>query len=353
MKIMMLASRPLEHSGITKIEMDVIERIRPLCEILVACSFGFDNEYGELLKENGIKCITLPSKKKTFSYMKAIKRGIKKENIDEVYINGNSAMMFFDALPSKMAGARVVTHCHNTKSDFPIVNYLAKPVFNMIVDKKIGVSELASKWAYMGKNIVTIPNGIDLNRFYIDTEDREGIRKQLNVERKHVYGHMGTFNNQKNHKRLIDIFNTIQKKDDKAVLLLIGDGELKTDIKNKVETLKLSSKVIFVDFTNNPERYFRAMDLAIIPSVYEGFCMAALEAQACGAPVLTSDVFPEEIYVTDRCQRLSLSKTDDEWAEKAISMLGYEQYDISKMIKDKNMDHDSMINSIINILLDK
>jgi len=351
MKVLVLASRPLEHSGITKIEMDVVDYIGSSATLEVACSFGFDNEYGEILNKKKIKCIVLPQKKKTISYMRAIKKIIKDDAIDVVYINGNSAMMVFDALPSKIAGAKVVTHCHNTKTDFPIINYLAKPLFNLVVDKKIGVSKLASEWAYWGRNVTTIPNGVDLDRFKIDLKKRDDFRKQLGIDDKHVYGHIGNFNKQKNHERLLSIFSEILKKDCNAVLLLIGDGELKRHIIETAEQDGLSNNIIYQDFCNRPEDYYQVMDLIIMPSLHEGLCLAALEAQACGVPILVSDVFAEETFVVDNCRKLSLDENDEQWAELSISMINLARKDESEKFLEKKMDYESMMSRIVETII--
>lgn len=351
MKILILASRPLEHSGITKIEMDVIDYIDESADIIIACPFGFENEYGKILMEKNIRCIDLPSKRKVLKYMKEVYRLIRREGINKVYIHGNSAMMIFEAFPSSIAGASVVTHCHNTKTDYPIINYLAKPLFNIVVDEKIGVSKMASKWAYSGKKIITIPNGVDLKRFCVDMNVRDRIRRELKCEYNHIYGHIGAFNKQKNHVRLISIFREILEIDKDAVLLLIGDGDLKLSIQDFAKKLSIEDKVIFLEFTHNPEDYYQAMDVMIMPSLHEGLCLAALEAQACSVPVLVSDVFAEETFVTDKCQSLSLNEGDVVWANKAISMIDTERIDTSDQFLEKGMDYETMMRKIANILL--
>ena len=352
MRLLVIASRPLEHSGITKIEMDVIDYIyNSVGKIIVACPFGFENEYGKELKERGIECILLPSKKKTVQYMKAISSLIGEKKIDKVYISGNSAMMIFEALPAKKAGSIVITHCHNTRSDFPIINCFSKPLFNLVVDRKIGVSKLASRWAYFGKNVMTIPNGVDLEKFHVDLQVRNKIRSNLGFDSMHVYGHIGAFNKQKNHKRLIGIFSEILKKDKNAILLLIGDGELREEIIKTVDKLGILSRTRFVKYTKNPEVYYQAMDALIMPSLHEGLCLAALEAQACGVPTLVSDVFAEETFVTKRCEKMSLENSDTMWAEKAISMLSNEREDATREFIEKRMDYESMMSSIAEVLL--
>ena len=93
-KVLLLASRQLANDGLTKIEMDVIFQRWENIDFEVACCFGFNNKYGQRLKDFGIPCHVIPNKRKIFKYMIGIKKLVKKNRYDVVYIHGNSAMMF-------------------------------------------------------------------------------------------------------------------------------------------------------------------------------------------------------------------------------------------------------------------
>ena len=162
-RILLIASRPLSCDGLTKIEIDIINRFYKEIEFSVACAWDFDNEYGNKLKKLKLDLFKLPAKKNVFQYFAAIFKLVKRKKFDAVYVHGNSAMMIMEALPAKIAGCpQVITHCHNTKSNFPIVHYLAKPLFNYVVDVKIGCSSYAAKWAYFGKKVKVVNNGINV-----------------------------------------------------------------------------------------------------------------------------------------------------------------------------------------------
>ena len=62
---------------------------------------------------------------------------------------------------------------------------------------------------------------------------REEVRKELELEGKFVVGHVGRFEEQKNHLFLLEIFKEVAKMREEAVLLLIGDGELKNAVQEK------------------------------------------------------------------------------------------------------------------------
>ena len=349
-KILLIASRPLTNDGLTKIEMDVIFAYENCIDFEVGCCFGFENDAGEKLISNDIPCHIFPNKKRPFSYMSAIKELVKKEEYDAVYIHGNSAMMFLEAIPAKIAGSKVITHCHNTKSDFPFVHYVMKPIFNMFVDKKIGCSVLTSQWAYCGKNIITIPNGIEIDKFSFNEENRKKVRESLGWEDKKIIGHIGRFNKQKNHFKLIGIFDEIHKLDENMRLLLIGDGELHDDIKAEIEARKLEKYTRIIGFTDRPQDYMQAMDVMIMPSLFEGLCLVAVEAQANGLPVLIDSFFSPETSITEQATKIDLSLSDLEWARYGIQLIEKGRKNVTDQIRNKKMDQSDMLEAIRKVL---
>jgi len=287
-RILLIASSPLANDGITKVVMAVIKAYCGSINFEVACCLGFNNRYGAELAAKKITCHTLPQKKKPLKYMSAIRKLVKQEKYDSVYIHGNSAMMFLESIPSKIAGAQVITHCHNTRSAYPVVHYLLKPFFNLSVDKKIGCSSLASRWAYCGKNVITIPNGVELDRFTFNAGVREKTKEGLEWTDQKIVGHIGRLDKQKNHARLINIFDKMRKMDDHVRLLLVGDGVLYDEIVNAIAIRHLTDYVKIIRNSSRLQDYMQAMDVMILPSLYEGLCLVALEAQANGLPVLVN-----------------------------------------------------------------
>lgn len=350
-KYLLLSARPFEHSGLTKIEMEIIEYNKDL-SFDVASGFELEKEYDDFFKENEVEYIQLSPKKQIFAYMRNIYKVVKNRKYKKVYIHGNSSAMILEALPSKIAGAKVVTHCHNSKPDIvPLYCYIAKPFFNCLVDLKIGCSEMASKWAYFGKRIITIRNGIHIEKYKFDLAMRNKMIDELNVRDRFVVGHIGTFNGQKNHKKLVDIFERIMEKKKEARLLLIGDGELKDEVFEYIRNKGLEEYVITVDYEDNVEDYYQVMDVLIMPSLFEGFCLVALEAQVSGLPVIVSEAIPKEAIVTEKCCRCRLGDDDNEWARKAMEMTAHERKDMSEIVAEKGCSLDVMMETVRSVLL--
>ena len=122
----------------------------------------------------------------------------------------------------------------------------------------------------------------------------------------YVIGHIGRFAEQKNHCFLIDIFCEVSKACPEARLLLLGEGTLQEEIRQRVSQYGLDDKVIFAGVKERTERYYCAMDVFVLPSLFEGLGIVNLEAQASGLSCVVSDQVPREVDVSGRMEFLPL-----------------------------------------------
>ncbi|WP_445174279.1 glycosyltransferase family 1 protein [Microcoleus sp.] len=162
---------------------------------------------------------------------------------------------------------------------------------------------------------------VDLTPFR-QAVDREAVRTQLGISATaFVIGHVGRFQEQKNHEFLLYIAGVLAKKDADMRLLLVGDGLLRTEIKEKVAQMNLSDRIILAGVRSDvPQLMLAAMDLFLLPSLHEGLPLVLLEAQAAGLPCIFSDVITQEVEVVrPLMQRLSLSKTASKWSEAILA----------------------------------
>ena len=138
---------------------------------------------------------------------------------------------------------------------------------------------------YFGQKVVDendyvlIPNAIDVERFIYNPKIRNKIRKENDLENKHVVGHVGRFMAQKNHTFLVDVFAEVLKIDSQAHLVLLGDGELMDEIKRKAADLGISEHVTFVGNVGNANEWYQAFDCFVLPSIWEGLPVVGVEAQ--------------------------------------------------------------------------
>ena len=123
-----------------------------------------------------------------------------------------------------------------------------------------------------------------------------------------------------------------------AVLILVGDGDLKNEILEKTNKMKIDDSVIFTGVRSDISEFLNAFDLFIMPSFYEGLPVSVIEAQASGLKCLLSDTVTKEVDITGNVEFMSLEKSPKEWAEKIVSMLPYERKNTQQKIIDTGYD---------------
>ena len=187
--------------------------------------------------------------------------------------------------------------------------------YNFACSYDSGVAQFGKK-----NTFEVIKNGIQAERYIWNPNTRKTVRDELKVDGQFVVGHVGRFCQEKNHKFLVDIFNSIHKIEKNSVLLLAGRGALEREIHSYVDKLSLSQSVMFLGVRNDIPRLMQAMDAFVLPSLYEGLGIVNIEAQAAGLPCFSSaDVVAPESAVTDLMTFIPLSDGPEIWAEKVLS----------------------------------
>lgn len=220
-----------------------------------------------------------------------------------------------------------ILHSHNNQYLFKrnIINKIKEKYYKSNLKKfttnLFACSKDAGTWMFGDLDFTVIHNAIDCEKFTFNLIERNKIRRELKLENKIVYGHVGRFHDQKNHIFMLDIFYEIVKKRSNAILLLIGDGENRKAIMNKIDKLKLNSNVILLGLKSNIPEYLSAMDVFLFPSLYEGLGISLVEAQASGLISFASEkVIPQEVKITDLVNFISLDLSAKEWAEKIMDV---------------------------------
>ena len=204
----------------------------------------------------------------------------------------------------------------------------------------LAVSELAANYTFGKKTVesgkvILVKNGLIVEDFIFNEKIREEKRKELGLEDKLVFGHVGRFMMQKNHTFLIDIFNEITKIKANAHLILVGEGRLEDEIKEKVKSLGLENKVSFLGRRKDINQLDMAMDAFLLPSFFEGFPNVAIESQATALPTYMSDRITKEAVFTPYCKQICLDESAKYWAEFICEDLDkkLERKDMSQFMK--------------------
>lgn len=238
---------------------------------------------------------------------------------------------------------KTISHSHNTSSGKGIVaifkNLLQYPI-RYKADYLFACSKSAGEWLFgekacKSKKFYILKNAIDSEKFIFNKEIRIEKRKELNLQDNYVIGHIGRFHPQKNHDFLINVFKKVHEKNKNSVLLLIGDGELKKSIENNVKKLGIEKNVIFTGGRSDITELLQAMDLFVLPSLYEGLGIVVIEAQASGLHCVVSDNVPKETNITKNVKYISLKESQRYWSQ--IILKYFEGYN-RKNTKDKIID---------------
>ena len=278
---------------------------------------------GEL--ENKHKIYKIPAfAKHPISHIKKVVdimlRGGNGTGYDYLYINTLDAGSFGTALAGKLAHKKVIVHSHNSDTDRPLIHKFSKPMINMFADKRYACSEEAGKHMFGNREFKIVENKIDESRFAFDPVKREKLRKELCIEDKFVICHIGRIVKQKNPYGVINIFKGVKEKRKDAVLLYVGDGDMRDEIDEYInyingETPKIDFKnsVKMLGVRDDIPDILSASDVFILPSLYEGFGIVAIEAQKNGLPTIVSHSVPET--VRRGSQIYFMPEDENQWIE--------------------------------------
>lgn len=270
-----------------------------------------------------------PYKKNIFRYMSQIYHIVRDNHYDIVHSNMNT-LAVFSLFPAWLAGAHQrILHNHSTavcsEGIRSVMKTILRPLAPLFANRYAACSKLAGEWMYGKKmmasgKVTIINNAIDLDEYAFSPEIRQQYRKDLCIPKDAlVIGHVGRFMYQKNHAFLIEVFREVVKEYPKAILLLIGDGELRPEIEEKVREYHLSDKVRFLGLRKDVKYLYNCMDVFLLPSWYEGLPVVSVEAQANGLPCIFSDRVTRESQLTKTVEYLNLKNNIGVWVRSILT----------------------------------
>lgn len=267
-----------------------------------------------------------------------------------IHINGNSFSFMMPLIIAKKYGVpSIIAHCHNYSTSGlhnKILHQLNKLRIHKISNVYLACSEEARVYGYKGtpayEKAIIISNGIELEKFRFNPEIRERVRKELNLRDEFIIGHVGGLREAKNHPFMLKILSEVLKERPNAMLVFVGDGPLKEDIVKKTHEMGLENNVLFLGVREDVADLLQAFDVFLFPSLYEGFGISLIEAQAAGLQTIASRNIPQNTNVTPLIHYLSLDDGANKWANHILNLPqndrntfyeGLTKYDISKTCK--------------------
>jgi len=250
---------------------------------------------------------------------------IREDKYDIAYFNlSTPSDVFKYPLICKIFGIkRIIIHSHNSNQGSinfftRLVNKMGRAYINKIATARFACSDKAAAWMFgrACKSYTLVNNGLEINKYDFNRLMREKIRNKLSInDKQFIVGHVGRFVRQKNHKFLLEIFKEFLKKKPNAILLLIGVGTLMSEVQKQARILGIKDKIIFLGEKDNVNEYMQAMDVFVLPSLYEGLPIAGIEAQATGLKCVFSDTISSEADITGNVVFKALGSSPGSWAE--------------------------------------
>lgn len=321
-KLLMVCTVPTGRSGIPQVIFNLLKIIdKDRFEIGYVSINTPDESYIQKLSNLGVKLYIIPRSFSNIGLYISKLRKIAME-YDIIHVHGNSATMALEMIAAKMAGVKVrIAHSHNTTCNWKVIDYLARSLFYSLCNGRLACGIEAGKWLFKNKSFNVINNGIEVENFRFNLSLRQSIRYKLGLTNEQVIGHIGNFVDQKNHKYLIEIFRQLQDIHKNSKLLLLGDGPLRISIQSKVEELDLTDKVIFVGSVEKPQDYMNAMDVVVMPSLFEGLPLTLIEEQANGLSIIAADTISPDANLTNNIHFLSLTDKTSNWTRAILNCI--------------------------------
>lgn len=220
---------------------------------------------------------------------------------------------------ARLEGRKCVVHGHSASRDIKWPLHLAAFA---LANTRLACSEQVQKGRMRPVKSEVLVNGISPLRFTFELTSKQKVRTELGLGDGIVLGHIGRFSQEKNHSFLLEIFAELLKLEGNANLLLVGQGLLQAKIRKKATDLGVEDRVHFLGLRTDIPQIMSALDLLIMPSLFEGMPITMIEAQANGLPCLTSDVVSDDSIIPDvgTVEMLALSDSAETWAKTALAM---------------------------------
>ncbi|MGB3161820.1 MAG: glycosyltransferase family 1 protein [Carnobacterium sp.] len=326
-----------------------IDRSKIQFDFLIYDDFKDVTPYNQEIISLGGNIYIVPNPNKhILSYIKVVKQLLIDKKIDivhsEIFFGGGINLW----IAKKVNIRKRIVHSHATSDGkgnrFPL--QVIRKLFHYLIKNNatdyLACSHEAGLGLYGEKQpFIFVPNGIDLEKYRFVPESKEHLRESLAISKEaFVVGNIGRFEDQKNHTFLIDIFEEIVKINPNSHLILIGTGSLQDSVKEKVENKKLSEKVSFLGERNDIPELLKTLDVFLLPSLYEGLPIVAVEAQAANLKLVLSTEVSKETQLSENVHFISLNKNAKEWATVILTepfgnkpKLELEIYDMRKTAK--------------------
>lgn len=228
---------------------------------------------------------------------------------------------------AKRCGIEIrVLHSHlNSSSDNAIHRMRNAPLVALgkrYANGRVACSSDAGEYLFGDSSYEVIENGISLGLCAYSVESSRNLRRTLGIPLDApVVGCVGRHVKQKNFGFAVDVFASLYKKLPNAHMVFLGDGALRNELEEKASRSAACDSIHFAGIRSNAAEWYSVFDCLLMPSLYEGLPVSAVEAQASCLPCVYSTNVPRETDVTHTGTFMPLEAPVSEWVEAIGSIL--------------------------------
>ncbi len=298
--------------------------------------------YDEEIEKNGGKIYKLSVREdyNLFKYLRELDFFFKTHKYDIVHGHMDTLGFFYLKYAKKYNVPIRIAHAHTDSVQNgikKIPRLLMIKLYGKNANYHFACSQDSGKFMFKD-NFKIFRNGIDTQKFIYNEDIRKKVRTKFKIDDKFVIGNVGRLHVVKNQEFIFKIIKELKKLIPNIFLLLIGDGELESYLKNKIMEYKIEENVLILKNRNDVNELYQAMDLFVLPSLFEGIPLVGIEAQTAGLPCIFSDKVNNELSITNNCHFIALDNIE-EWKTKILEIKdGFVRKNVKDIIIDSGYD---------------
>jgi len=323
MRRILFISQYLNRNGTEAFMMNVVRSLHNKSFVFDFLLYGTaDQGYSKEVESYGGQLFFIKSRKQSpLSWYWSLFRFFSQHSEDycAIHFCGNSLTSIAPLFFAWMFRVPIrIVHAHNSNArgiHNRLFHCLKKGIAYKMATHHFACSTMAASWFFGDKDSEIIKNGIDVTSFRFNPDKRTKVRDTLGIGSNDlVLGHVGRFVEEKNHSFLLDVFADVLKAKTSSRLLLIGEGPLMQEIEDKAKRLGISQNILFLGMRKDVNELMQAMDVFVMPSLFEGLPFVLIEAQCSGLPCIISDSINPEICLSKSVDQLPITSVPI-WSE--------------------------------------
>lgn len=299
LRVLHLITR-LPVGGAERLLVDVVRGLDPARFESIVCCIQDRGELAAELEASGIAVHSLDrmrTKRFDWGAIGALVRLMRGQRIDVVHSHLYHANLY-GRIAAWLAGIPAVASVHNTYTRRKLHREFLNRTLSLGSARVIAVSEdvrndLMRYDRVPARKIVVIHNGIDVGRVRTALTRREARARLGLPDEAMVLGCVARLEEQKGHRFLLEALaklNDAPRGGARFRVVLVGDGRLRAELEQRAAALGVAAWTMFLGTRHDVPDILKALDICVMPSLWEGLSVAMLEAMAASLPLVISDV---------------------------------------------------------------